>query len=498
MSAPTLGAAPVPAGALLTALAAAEPDRPMITCGDLTVTRAQLEAQANRLARVYRDLGVTQGRFVTIALGNSVEFVAALFAVWKLGAVPQPVSPALPAAERAEIIALADPALVLGASADDVDRPALPSGYEPDPTVSAAPIDPVAVSPSWKAMTSGGSTGRPKLIVAGASGAVTSQLAERVGMRPGGVQLVPGPMHHNAPFIMGATGAFLGNHVVLLPRFDAVAALEAIERHRVDWVQFVPTMMQRIWRVLDEQPGRYDLSSLRVVWHTAAPCPAWLKEAWIELVGPERLMEMYGGTEGQAVTVISGTEWLAHRGSVGRPALGEMRVLGPDGAELGPGEIGEIFMRRDPGTPPTYRYVGADARERDGWESIGDFGSTDADGYLYLHDRRVDLIISGGANIYPAEVEAAVTAHPDVTGCVVVGLPDGDLGQRVHAVVQTSAALSDEELRTFLAERLVRYKIPRSFRCVSTPLRDDAGKVRRADLRDREIALLGGDPPDRS
>lgn len=247
-------------------------------------------------------------------------------------------------------------------------------------------------------------------------------------------------------------------------------------------------MMLRILRVLQEDPDRYDLGSLQSVWHMAAPCPAWLKEAWIELIGAEKITELYGGTEAQALTIINGVEWLEHRGSVGKPTVGEMKVLDPDGNQHPPGEVGEIYMRPPKGVGVTYRYVGAEPRARDGWESLGDLGWMDADGYLYISDRRTDLILTGGANVYPAEVEAALMEHPQVETAVVVGLPDDDLGERVHALVQADGELSEDALLAFLGDRLVRYKIPRSFRFVDEPLRDDAGKVRRTQLRDREVS----------
>ncbi|HEY1738849.1 MAG TPA: acid--CoA ligase, partial [Acidimicrobiia bacterium] len=191
------------------------------------------------------------------------------------------------------------------------------------------------------------------------------------------------------------------------------------------------------------------------------------------------------GTEAQASTVIIGTQWLEHRGSVGRPLSGQMKIVGADGEELPAGEVGEIFMRpADPKTK-TYEYVGAEARTiGDGWESLGDMGWFDADGYLYLADRKADMILVGGANVYPAEVEAALEEHPAVQSAVVIGLPDDDLGHTPHALVYATGELTDDELRTYLGERLVRYKIPRSFEFVDEPVRDDAGKVRRSALRE--------------
>ena len=200
------------------------------------------------------------------------------------------------------------------------------------------------------------------------------------------------------------------------------------------------------------------------------------------------MKELYGSTEGTAVTIISGEEWLAHRGSVGRPVAGSMMIVDPRGDELPPREVGEILMRRLGGAPPSYRYIGAEAQEWNGWDSVGDLGWFDDDGYLYISDRRTDLILCGGANVYPAEVEAVLLEHPQIETCAVVGLPDADLGQRVHAVVQGTSDIDEDELAAFLASRLVRYKVPRSFHFVDESLRDDAGKVRRSAIRDREVA----------
>ncbi len=472
----------------ITTLAQADPDRPAVTCEDDTITRGELEARSNRLARAYGELGVGEGDLVTLALPNSVEAYVAAVAVWKLGAVPQPVSYRLPDRERQAIVELADARLVVGADpAAHPGRQVLPIGYEPDRALSAEPL-PDRISPVWKAPTSGGSTGRPKLILSGdpASFDTESAPALRAGLE--GCHVVPGPLYHNAPFSSSTTGLVRGNHIVVLPRFDAEATLAAIDRHRATFVLLVPTMMQRIWRLPDEVRDRYDLSSLEVIWHMAAPCPPWLKEAFIGWLGGERLWELYAGTEAQAVTIIRGDEWMDHRGSVGRVVGGEMKIVDLDGEDLPPGEIGEVYMRSI--GKPTYQYVGAEARTLgDGWESLGDLGSMDADGYLYLADRRSDMILSGGANIYPAEVESALLEHPAIVSCAVIGLPHEDLGNAVHAVVQVGEGqtVSDDELRVFLGERLVRYKVPRTIEYVDWSVRDDAGKVRRSALRDERL-----------
>ena len=301
-----------------------------------------------------------------------------------------------------------------------------------------------------------------------------------------GTTLVPGPLYHAGPFITAWQSLLSGRRVVLMERFDPSESLALIEKHLVDWVLFVPTMMQRIWKLPSgEREGR-DLSSLVTVMCSGAPSPAWLKRAWIEWLGPEKIYEAYGGSERIGGTMISGSEWLEHPGSVGKPTGGrKMRILDPDGGELPPGEIGEVFMMPPGGQGSTYRYVGAAAKATpDGWESLGDMGHLDADGFLYLADRKTDMIATGGANVYPAEVEAAIDAHDAVRSSAVIGLPDDDLGQRIHAIVDAPSGVSEDALREHLVPRLVRYKIPRSFEFVGEPLRDDAGKVRRSALRD--------------
>jgi bile acid-coenzyme A ligase len=323
--------------------------------------------------------------------------------------------------------------------------------------------------------------------VAGDPGVVDTEADPGMGVKRNGVMSVPGPMYHNAPFSYSTRGLVNGNHVLTMPRFDAETTLAQVQEHRADWMLLVPTMMLRIWRLPDRES--YDLSSLQVVWHMAAPCPPWLKEAWITWLGGEKIFELYAGTEAQAITIIRGDEWMTRRGSVGRCFIGQMKVLDPDGNELPPGEVGEIFMRPPEGKV-TYTYVGAQAkRTEDGWESLGDLGWIDADGYVYLTDRLGDMILSGGANIYPAEVESAIDEHPAVRSSAVIGLPDEELGNKIHAIVQPAegAELTEDELRAHLAERLVRYKIPRTFEFTTEPLRDDAGKLRRSQLRAERV-----------
>ncbi len=472
---------------LLKSAADRDPHAPALTCGEDSITRQELRERTNRLARAFAELGVREGSLVTIALPNSIGFLEAAIAAWKLGAVPQPVSNRLPDRERQAIVELAVSALVLGANPEaHPTRTVLPIGWEP-PTGHSTDDLPDAISPTWKAPTSGGSTGRPKLILSGAR-AEFDEAGGGFGIPVDGCISVPGPLYHNAPFQFSSLGLLYGNHVVILPKFDARSAVETVHRYRPTVMLLVPTMMSRMVRLPAEDREQFDLSSLTHVWHMAAPCPHWCKQAWIDWVGAEQVYELYAGTEAQAVTIIRGDEWVAHRGSVGRVTSGEMRVLDPEThQDLPVGEMGEVFMRST-GRAPTYAYVGAEAnRIADGWESLGDMGWFDAEGYLYLGDRKGDMILSGGANIYPAEIESALAEHPAVLSSAVIGLPDEDLGKLVHAVVQVDPAfgvggINEDELRLFLSERVVRYKVPRTFEFTLDVVRDDAGKVRRSAL----------------
>lgn len=482
-----------PIGTRLSQLAAEDPDRPAITCDGRTLTRRELESAANRLARAYAELGVSRGDYVTIALPNSIEWVLATIAVWKLGGIPQPLSPRLPDAEFVGLLDLKPRALLVGRPDPRGLVPSVGGDFTGRPELSDAPL-PEAVSPSWKSMPSGGSTGRPKLIEAGGEGRIPAEvIAMGMGNLPTDTHLLPVPLSHNTGFTSATLALLTGQHLVLMRRFEPAEFLRLITEHRVTYLATVPTIMQRLLPVYRADPDAYDLSSLRRFWHLAAPCPPNIKEAWIELLGPDTVWELYGGTELQALTFISGTEWLAHRGSVGRVVAGEMKVLDDDGNECPPGVVGEIYLRPAPGSAPTYRYIGSTAKTRDGWDSLGDLGWFDEDGYLYLADRRVDMFTVGGRNVYPAEIENALAEHPSVLSCLVVGVPHEDLGQVPHALVHTDgSALDTAAVQVFVAQRLADYKVPRTVEFVDSPLRDDAGKARRSAVRDQVIARLNG------
>ncbi len=478
----------VPLGLIPAYHAKHAPLRAALICGERELTFEQLDARASQRARLLQAHGVRHNDFVTVALPNGLEFYETIFAIWKLGATPNVVSAALARPELEAILELVRPKIFIG-EPPERGLPVIAPGSS-EHLAYATEALPEAVARHWKAMTSGGSTGRPKVIV----DAMPSRWNPKEGFllqQPGDVILNPGPLYHNAPFHCITMGLFVGATIIEMQRFEPLRALELIDVYGVNWVTMVPTMMHRIWRLGPEVLARFTLPSLRLMLHMAAPCSAWLKEAWIGWLGGERIWEYYGTTEATGSTMISGTDWLDHKGSVGRPRAGyELKILDAEGRECPPHVVGEVYWRPDGGAGSTYHYIGSSAKRIGEWETPGDLGSVDEEGYLYLSDRRNDLIISGGSNIYPAEVEAAIEAHPLVRSSAVIGLPDEEWGARVHAIVQlvAGAELDEAGLLAFLSDQLTRYKLPKSVEFSPMPLRDEAGKVRRAALRAARIA----------
>jgi len=461
--------------------------------GDEVLTWGELERHSTRRAHALIGTGVGVGDLVTLAVPNGVQFYEWMFALWKIGAMPHVVSWRLPAHELNAILEVAQPRVLIAADANlraaTALAEALPMEFGRHHANEAAL--PFVMSNPWKAMSSGGSTGRPKIIIAPLPAGFDDAVPYLLRQPKSGIILSTGPLYHNMPMLAGMRALFAGLQVVGMTRFDAEECLALIEQHRVRWTYFVPTMMMRIMRLPRPVRERYDLSSLETVWHWGAATPMALKDAWIEWLGAERIWELYGGTEGLGTTIINGVDWVRRRGSVGKPVVDTLRIQDENGRVLPPGEIGEIWCRQPQGQG-SYRYLGAEPRlTTDGYETLGDFGSLDADGFLYIADRRTDMIVSGGANIFPAEVEGELMAHPGIEGAVVVGLPHEDLGAAAHAIVQRDPAwqgvLDAAVARDFLATRLARYKIPRSFEFTNEPVRDEAGKVRRAALRAKRI-----------
>ncbi|WP_159796259.1 AMP-binding protein [Puerhibacterium puerhi] len=445
--------------------------------GPHTLTAGALDRASNRYARELLARGVHRHDLVTVSLPNGFEMLIVCVAIWKAGATPQPVSRGLTPDEQRAVVATARPALTIGLAVDGV--PALLEGHEPGADLDDSTL-PDAWARSWKAPTSSGSTGRPKVVVATAPALLDPDAPVAAFLPPRATQLVSGPLTHSAPFTYAFRGLLTGHRLVLLPRFGEHAWLDAVEQHRVTWSLVVPTMMHRLLRLPETERGADRLESLETLLHLGAPCPPGLKRRFLAWVGAERVVEVYAGSESNGLTMIRGDEWLRKPGSVGRPIGGtQIRVRRPDGTEAEPGEPGLVWMRR--GDSSTYRYLGAPTRRtHDGWDTLGDVGHLDADGYLWITDRDDDVIVRGGEKVYPVEVERVLEEHPSVRSAVAFGVPDEVHGQRIEAVVDIGDADVDAEtLRAFASALLDRPRRPARVRVVREPVRDDAGKVRR-------------------
>lgn len=463
-------------------------DREAMRFGDASASWSEIERASNRRAWALREAGVAVDDLVTLSLDNGIELFEILFALWKIGAVPHMVSPQLPESELRAITGVAQPKLVIARA---IDLQARFGALSPDFGADHPCTDvlDMPVSTRWKAMSSGGSTGLPKIIVQPGPNSFDPQSRLPLRFPADGAVLTTGPLYHNMPFITSLMALGRGLRLVGMAKFDAEEALKLIEQHRVAWVSFVPTMMARISRLPEGVRTAYDVSSLETVWHWASPMPPALKQEWIDWLGPDRIWELYGGTEGVATTIIGGNDWITHPGSVGRSVSDTIKIFGADRAELPPHEIGEVWAKPAPERGQPFEYLGIEThRAEDGFMTLGDYGWKDESGFLFIADRRTDVIVSGGANIYPAEVEGALSAHPAIESAVVIGLTHPDLGQAAHALIHIAdgADVTPDatDLQAFLMARLVRYKIPRSFEFVDRPLRDDAGKVRRSALRE--------------
>jgi bile acid-coenzyme A ligase len=447
------------------------PDSLAIVHGAIRWTWRDLDRRSAQWCHWLRTRGVAADSLVAFAFPNGPEFIALTFGIYRVGATPAPISAKLPEIERLAIVDVMQPALFVAVGdAPDQDAPtALWDGH---------------VAASWKACTSGGSTGQPKVIVDRRL-AGFSEAMDFIAIPSNSVVLVPGPLYHNAPFSAAVFALSKGNTVVTMERFEALGSLELIAQERATWSIMVPTMLSRIMAIAADTRSSIDLKCWKTVVHTAAPMPDWLKHSWIEWLGADHIWEVYGATEGLVRCWIGGREWLDRPTSVGRPiGGGRLRILDEGGHDCPDGVEGEVYAMPLGGAGSTYRYIGANRRATaDGWESVGDIGRVDAEGYLYLCDRRTDLIISGGVNIWPADVESALLRHPAIRTCAVIGIADSDLGQQVHALIESDdITLNIDALRLFLAPYIAREKHPRSITVQTTPVRDDAGKVRKSRI----------------
>ncbi|MGX4693679.1 class I adenylate-forming enzyme family protein [Streptomyces sp. JNUCC 63] len=446
---------------------------------------ATLEARANAAARVLRDRGAAGG-VTLIALPNGIEHIVATIASWKIGGIVVPVNPALPEGRITELCDIIPEAVVVGD---------LPGALAPTELLKSGHDSAFSSmgTPRSAALT-GGSTGRSRVVLRRAPWVYDMNNLRPAGydvpgMRPGQIQLVALPMFHGG-FIELHNGLALGHTVVVMENFSPRNFLRLIQEHRVNFVSLVPTLMRTIISV--EDVDQFDLSSVEAVYHGSGPCPDYVKRRWIELVGAHRLYEIYGAAESIGFLLIRGDEWLNHPGSVGRPqpdkgADGQavdVRILDDIGDEVACGEIGQVYLKSAEPRQPTYVGGGRKLREHAGFLSVGDLGFRDSDGYIYLVDRRSDVINVGGANVYPTQVENVLLECDGVGDVVVVGRPHDILGAQPHAIVVRSRPnLSETDLVEFCHERMELEMIPKSFEFVAALPRDAAGKIRRSGLR---------------
>ncbi|WP_078308818.1 MULTISPECIES: acyl-CoA synthetase [unclassified Mycobacterium] len=500
--------------------AAQFPDKPAVVMAGsgLTLTYGDLDEQSRRLARHWYDSGLRTGDHVALLSDNVPEVFVVYWAALRSGLYITAVNHHLAPAEISYIINdSGSTALVASAGVREQaaallgDIPAVRlrlafggevTGYDSyeDALAGAAP-EPLPSQPAGSDMLySSGTTGRPKGIKMPLTDRQVDEpsplsmlFAHLYGFDTDTVYLSPAPAYHAAPLRFSGFVQSMGGTVVVMERFDPEAALAAIGRYRITHSQWVPTMFVRMLKLPKEIRDQYDVSTLKVAIHAAAPCPVEVKHSMIDWWGPI-LYEYYSSTEGNGVTFIDCENWLKRPGSVGSPALGVLHICDEEGAELPTSEAGLVYFERE---ELPFAYHNDDEKTRSAchpkhstWTTTGDIGYVDEDGFLYLTDRKAFMIISGGVNIYPQEIENSLALHPEVLDVAVIGVPDAEMGESVKAVVQPADSSADQdalaaELTEFLRERIARYKVPRSFDFTDTLPRTPTGKLAKGLLRQK-------------
>jgi len=497
--------------------AAKNPDKVAYRLADSgrAVTYRELEERSNRGAHLLRSLGLRRGDHVAICMENNEHYFPVCWAAQRAGLyytaistrlTPPEVEYIVDDCEAKVLIASREKAELAGALAGRC--PALVGRYLMDGAVGGFaswaeatarfPVTPIADESEGAPMLySSGTTGRPKGVkhplpegAFGSPPTLVAGIRVMYGGTEDAVYLSPAPLYHSAPlgFTMGMLR--LGASVVVMEHFDAERALALIEQHRVTHSQWVPTMFVRMLKLPASVRARHDVSSLRYAIHAAAPCPVPVKEEMIGWWGPI-LYEYYAGTEGNGFCAIDSAQWLAHRGSVGRPANAKVHILGEDFEELPPGEVGTIYFESN----VKYEYHNdrektEGAKSPQGWTTLGDVGRVDEEGWLYLTDRKAFMIISGGVNIYPQETENCLIGHPKVVDVAVIGVPNDDFGEEVKAVVQPvdmadAGPALEKELIEYCKERISPLKCPRSVDFLAELPRHPTGKLYKRLLKDR-------------
>jgi long-chain acyl-CoA synthetase len=503
--------------------AATDPGRTAVVMAGsgVRLSYGELEERSVRLANALAAAGLRRGDTVALLTDNSPRAYEVYWAALRSGLYIAAINSHLTPPEVAYIVTDSGAkALVVSAALGDLAREvgelvpeaeirltyggAVPGYRDYDQALASASATAPADQPAGADLLySSGTTGSPKGIrvelpdrqVHEPGDTLTPLLQALYGFDEDTVYLSPAPVYHAAPLRFGASVLRLGGTVVMMERFDPEAALQAIERHRVTHSQWVPTMFIRMLKLPAETRARHDLSTHRVAVHAAAPCPVDVKRAMIDWWGPI-LSEYYASTEGAGMTFVRTEDWLSHPGTVGRAALGVVRICDDDGKERPAGEVGTIYFERDE-VPFTYHRDPEKTRqaqhpEHPTWCTTGDVGYLDDEGFLYLTDRTAFMIISGGVNIYPQEVENALALHPAVLDVAVIGVPDEEMGEVVKAVVQPAPGVVPgpelaAELLAYVRARIAHYKAPRSVDFVDELPRTPTGKLVKRRLRDRYV-----------
>lgn len=497
--------------------AEATPDKPafiMAGSGE-TVTYAQLEARSNQVAHLLRSLGIQAGDHIAVYMENHPRFFEICWGAKRAGLYYTAISSYLTADEVAYIVNDSGARLFISTDYKAEVAAAVPAqcpklehcllvggsieGFEAyDDAVASQPDNRIDDEIEGTDMLySSGTTGRPKAIKRPIAGVpfgehdgAFSLLGDAIGLHGGMTYLSPAPLYHAAPLRYNMGSMDRGATSIIMERFDPVRSLELIEQYAVTHSQWVPTMFVRMLKLPEEDRTRHDLSSHETAIHAAAPCPIPVKEAMIDWWGPI-LMEYYGGTESNGLTLINTEQWLDHRGSVGRAVVGVPHIVDDDGHECPPGEPGTVYFSDGPG----FEYYNdpertAEAFNDKGWSTLGDIGYLDDDGFLYLTDRQSFMIISGGVNIYPQEIENVLITHPKVADVAVFGVPNQDLGEEVKAVVQPmdmadATEAVAEELTAYARQSLSGLKTPRSIDFMEALPRHATGKLYKRLLKDK-------------
>jgi fatty-acyl-CoA synthase len=497
--------------------AAAQPDATAVIMGGSgeTLTYREVDERSNQLAQLLYQRGLREGDHIAILMENHPRYLEVAWAAQRSGLYYTALNRHLRQQEIQYILddcgatALICTVAMAGEIAS-LDMSQVPTrlvidgeldGFESyEEQTATQPVTRLEEETEGREMLySSGTTGKPKGVQKalprtppGDPTAAPVQIASnmvRSGIGPGSVYLSPAPLYHSAPLVYCMSMLRLGATVLIMEHFDPLECLELIERYHVTHAQFVPTMFVRLLQLPEADRLRFDLSSLRLVLHAAAPCPVPVKQRMLEWWGPI-IDEYYAGTEDIGATFISAQEWLAHPGSVGRP-MSPVHIVGPDGNELPAMSEGTVYF--EGGRPFEYHNdpdKTASISNQQGWRTLGDMGYVSEDGYLYLTDRASHMIISGGVNIYPQEAENVLTAHPAVADVAVIGVPDQEMGEAVRAVVVPldPAAAGDElaaELIAHCRSQLAGYKCPRAVDFVDELPRDPNGKLYKRLLKER-------------